>query len=104
MRMADQRFEPKRLRLARTFLGIVQGELGESVGASRQFVHQLESGQRTPSPEMAAALAAALLTEASFFFRPVEAEIAQDSCNFRSLQSSRVRDLEQVISHGALLK
>jgi Zn-dependent peptidase ImmA (M78 family) len=53
---------------------------------------------------MAAALAAALLIEATFFFRPISAEITQESCNFRSLQSSRVRDLEQVISHGELLK
>jgi Zn-dependent peptidase ImmA (M78 family)/DNA-binding XRE family transcriptional regulator len=104
MMMADQKFEPKRLRLARTFLGIVQGELGETVGASRQFIHQLESGQRTPSSEMAAALGAALLVEPSFFFRLPTDDIPQDSCNFRSLASSRVRDLEQVISHGAVLK
>lgn len=101
--MADQNFEPKRLRLARTFFGLAQSELGERVGASRQFVHQLESGVRTPSSEMVDALAAALLVEGSFFYRVVHSEISQDNCNFRSLQSSRVRDLEQVIGHGALL-
>ena len=101
--MADQKFEPKRLRLARTFFGLAQGELGERVGASRQFVHQLESGLRAPSSEMVDALAAALLVEGGFFYRTVDSEISQENCNFRSLQSSRVRDLEQVISHGALL-
>ena len=101
--MADQKFEPKRLRLARTFFGFAQSELGERVGASRQFMHQLEAGLRTPSSEMVDALAAALLVEEEFFYRMSGSEIAQENCNFRSLQSSRVRDLEQVISHGVLL-
>jgi Zn-dependent peptidase ImmA (M78 family)/DNA-binding XRE family transcriptional regulator len=101
--MVEQKFEPKRLRLARTFLGYAQSELGERVGASRQFVHQLEVGLRAPSSEMVDALAAALLVEEGFFFRMSDSEISQENCNFRSLQSSRIRDLEQVISHGALL-
>ena len=95
-------FEPKRLRRARTFLGLSLDSLGESVGASRQFLHQFESGQREPNEQMRAALAAALLVEESFFYVPVRG-IAQDQCNFRSLASSRVRDLEQVISHAELL-
>ena len=95
-------FEPRRLRRARTFFGLPLNDLGERIGASRQFLHQLETGQRTPSAETLAALATSLLVESRFFFQPLEG-IAQDHCNFRSLASSRVRDLEQVISHAELL-
>jgi len=101
--MKEKKFEPRRLRLARTFLGFVQNELGERIGVSRQFVHQLESEQRAPSGEMVSALAAALLVSEEFFFRPAEFDIPQENCNFRKLESSRVRDMEQVIAHGELL-
>jgi Zn-dependent peptidase ImmA (M78 family)/DNA-binding XRE family transcriptional regulator len=96
-------FEPKRLRLARTFLGLGQSDLAERVGVSRQFVHQLESRLRSPSADLIPALAAALLVEEDFFFQPLHIDIAQEDCNFRRLESARVRDIEKVIAHGALL-
>lgn len=96
-------FEPKRLKLARQFHGYTQVELGERIGVSRQFLNQLESGVRSPSDDMYAALAAALLVERDFFSKPLAGELEPDDCNFRSLESSRVRDLEQVVAHGSLL-
>lgn len=101
--MKGETFEPKRLRLARQLLGFTQVELGERIGVSRQFLNQLESGQRAPSKEMQEALAAALLVEEDFFSKRVEAELAHDDCNFRKLESSRLRDIEQVLAHGELL-
>ena len=96
-------FEPGRLRLARTFLGMALAELGERVGASRQFIHQFESKVREPNADMLNALAAVLLVEKEFFSRPVSQNIPQEACNFRKLESSRVKDIEQVIAHGELL-
>lgn len=101
--MKDQTFEPRRLKLARQLLGFTQNELGERIGTSRQFLNQLESGQRAPSTDMQDALAAALLVEQDFFAKPLESEPAHDDCNFRKLESSRVRDIEQVLAHAALL-
>ena len=101
--MKDLTFEPRRLKLARQLLGFTQNEIGERIGVSRQFLNQLESGQRTPSKEMQEALAAALLVEQDFFSKPLESEFANDDCNFRKLESSRVRDIEQVLAHAALL-
>lgn len=101
--MAERIFQPQRLRLARTFLGIGQSELGERIGVSRQFIHQLESRQRGPSDEILPALSAALLVEDSFLFRPLSSDVAHDDCNFRKVESARVRDIEQVIGHGVLL-
>src|SRR6266404_4100991 len=101
--MTAPKFDPKRLRIARTFLGFSQSDLAERVGTTRQFIHQLESDLRSPNNEMSAALAAALLVEREFLFQPLQTDIAQEDCNFRRLQSSRVRDIEQVIAHGILL-
>jgi Zn-dependent peptidase ImmA (M78 family) len=80
-----------------------QIELAERVAVSKQYMHQLETRQRSPSDDMLEALAATLLVEKSFFFKPVEPEIAQGDFNFRKLESSRTRDIEQVIAHSALL-
>lgn len=96
-------FEPRRLRLARTFVGLPLQELGERVGVSRQAIHQLEGGHRVPADEMVEALAAALHVEPQFFSRTVTSDIAQRDCNFRKLESTSVREMEQVIAHGALL-
>ena len=101
--MTTRAFESRRLRLARTFLGQTLVQLGERVGTTRQFIHQFESKERTPNDGMIAALAAALLVEPEFLLRPIGQDIPQDACNFRKLQSSRVKDIEQVIAHGELL-
>ena len=53
-------FNGDKLRLARLLAGISLDELGGLVDASRQFIHQLETGAKEPTPEMIAALAAAL--------------------------------------------
>ena len=97
-------FEPKRLRMARQFLGLVLHELGERVGVSRQAIHQFETGQRAPAEEMIDALAAALLVKPAFFFVPLSTEVGRADCNFRKLESTTIRDVEQVIAHGELLK
>ena len=97
-------FEPKRLRIARQFHGFTQVDLGDRVGVSRQYINQLETtGERLPNSEMCEALAAALLVEPDFFSKPLEVELDTDDCNFRSLASRRVRDVDQVLAHGVLL-
>lgn len=78
-------------------------ELGERVGVTRQAIHQIENGQRTPTDDMIEALAAALLVKPDFFFAAVGADVSQTECNFRKLESTTVRQMEQVIAHGALL-
>ena len=101
---ASSPFDPKRLKIARQFHGYTQVELADRVSVSRQFINQLETtGERLPNPEMCEALAAALNVEPSFFTKPLEAELNTDDCNFRSIQSRRMRDVEQVLAHGALL-
>ena len=103
MTTASNPFEPKRLKIARQFHGYTQVELGERIGVSRQFLNQLEAGVRSPSDEMYEVLAASLHVEREFFGKALEVELEPDECNFRSRESSRLRDLEQVIAHGTLL-
>jgi Zn-dependent peptidase ImmA (M78 family)/DNA-binding XRE family transcriptional regulator len=103
MTTASQRFEPRRLKLARSFHGLTLDELGERVSASKQYINQLELGAKTPTDELVEALAAALFVRPVFFFRPPPADISVANSNFRRLRSTRVRDSEQVIAHGVVL-
>jgi len=103
MTTAGQKFEPRRLKLARLFHGLTLEELGERISASRQFINQLEQGSRVPNGALTEALAAALFVKSAFFFRPPPADISVANSNFRRLRSTRVRDSEQVIAHGVVL-
>lgn len=84
-------------------MGLPLQDLGERVGVTRQAIHQLESSGRVPTGEMIEALAAALHVEPQFFSQTVTTDIPQRNCNFRKLESTAVREIEQVIAHGALL-
>jgi len=103
MTTASPTFEPRRLKLARSFHGLTLEELGERIAASRQYIHQLELGAKVPSPELIDALAAALYVKPAFFFRAPPEDISAANSNFRRLRSARVRDSEQVIAHGVVL-
>src|SRR5258708_13407900 len=96
-------FEPNRVRLGGTFLGFAMQELGDRVGVTRQAIHQLEAGHRPPTDDMVGAVAGVLLVEADFFFSGSAPDVSQADCNFRKLESTSVRDMEQVIAHGMLL-
>lgn len=103
MATASPKFEPRRLKLARLFHGLTLEELGERIGASKQFIHQLELGSRPTNSTLIEALAAALFVKPAFFFRADPADISVANSNFRRLRSTRVRDSEQVIAHGVVL-
>src|SRR5580700_2460452 len=100
MTATSPRFEPRRLRLARSFHGLTLEDVGERISASKQFVNQLELGSRMPAEDVVEALAAALFVRPTFFFRSPPADISVANSNFRRLRSTRVRDSEQVIAHG----
>jgi Zn-dependent peptidase ImmA (M78 family)/transcriptional regulator with XRE-family HTH domain len=103
MTTAGQKFEPRRLRVARAFHGLTLEELGERVAASKQYINQLELGAKTPTEDLLDALAAALYVRTSFFFRPPPADISLANSNFRRSRSTTIRDSAQVIAHGVVL-
>ncbi|HEY0801378.1 MAG TPA: XRE family transcriptional regulator, partial [Steroidobacteraceae bacterium] len=99
----NPKFEPLRLRLARSFHGVTLEELGERVAASKQYINQIEQGLKAPSDSLLEALSAALAVKPAFFARTPPADISVANSNFRRLRSARVRDSEQVLAHGVML-
>lgn len=97
---ASTTFQSERLRLARHFWGLSQADLGERVGVSRQFIHQLETG-KPPSNDMLLALADALDVYPGFFFESTE-EVAPEHCHFRKLHKTPMAVAQQAIAHGSL--
>lgn len=103
MTMAGNKFEPRRLKLARSFHRMTLDELGSRVCASKQYVNQVERGLKVPADDLVAAIADVLDVRPEFFFRSPPADISTENSNFRRLRSTRVRDSEQLIAYGVVL-
>jgi Zn-dependent peptidase ImmA (M78 family)/DNA-binding XRE family transcriptional regulator len=85
--MPERSFHPERLRLARQLSGLSLEAVGDGVGISRQYLHQLETGARDPSPDLKSALAAMLDVAVSFFESPLINQVQVDHCHFRKLRT-----------------
>lgn len=101
--MVTSAFHGERLRLARVALGLTLDQLGARVSATRQYLNQLEQGLKTPTDEMAAALAAALGVGEHFFSIPSSAGISPEQCHFRKQRTTPVSVVSQVLARGTLL-
>lgn len=93
---------PPRLRLARQFRGWTQAELGDAVGVTRQFIHQLESAQKPPPELLRPRLASELGFESRFFAAPITIELRDDECHFRKRRTTPVHTRTRVLAHGSL--
>jgi Zn-dependent peptidase ImmA (M78 family)/DNA-binding XRE family transcriptional regulator len=102
--MGQSAFQGERLRLARMAVGVTLDELGSRVSATRQYLNQLEQGIKTPTSEMAEALADALAVEQRFFFLPVVSGIRPEQCHFRKQRTTPVSIVSQVLARGTLLE
>ena len=97
-------FIGSKLRLARLFHGYTQADLGGLLSASRQYIHQLESGiKNKPADDMLDAMLDVLEVNESFFYTSVFNQVEVEQCHFRKQKSSLVSTTNQVISHGTLL-
>lgn len=95
-------FQPARLRLARLFHGLTHAELGARVSSSRQFLHQLESGIKTPNELMVNVLSEQLEVEPSFFFIPIAEDVVEQQCHFRKQRTTPAKITQQVLARGTL--
>jgi len=102
MREGAEADYPPRLRLARQFRGITQAELGESIGVTRQFIHQLESGLKPPPEAIRENLAEVLGFESRFFLCPIAVELRDDECHFRKRKTTPLHVRSRVLAHGSL--
>lgn len=70
-----------RLRVARTFRGLDQGELGRRLGVGRALVGQFEAEARRPAPELVGRLAAELGFAEAFFELPFAVDVRAEECH-----------------------
>jgi Zn-dependent peptidase ImmA (M78 family)/transcriptional regulator with XRE-family HTH domain len=97
-------FYGDRLRAARTFQGLSLQELGDIVCTTRQYIQQLENESKgPPSPDLYAALAAALDVAPNFFAMPRLNVVSEVQCHFRSARTTSATLRRQAIEHGDFL-
>lgn len=97
------RIAGEQLRLARLANGYSLEEVGEQVGASRQFIHQLETNARSPSEETVNALAHVLGVTPAFLAEPVPSSVRPEQCHFRGLANRPASVTSQILARGTLL-
>lgn len=93
----------EQLRLARLAHGYSLEEVGERVGATRQFIQQLETGARSPSDDLVAALADELGVTLPFLAEPMPSTVRPEQCHFRGHVNRPASITSQVLARGTLL-
>lgn len=100
---ASEGFAGEQLRLARLAFGKSLDELGHAVGATRQYLHQLETGAKLPTDEMAEALASVLGVSRRFFSIRNRSAVRPEDCHFRKQATTPAAITSQVLARGTLL-
>lgn len=96
-------FNGNELRLARLTCAWPLEELAVKVGATRQYIHQLETGAKLPTQEMKAALADALGVQPSFFASVAGGSVKPEQCHFRPKAATPQFAISQVLARGSML-
>lgn len=96
-------FHGDNLRLARLMSGISLNDLGERVGTTRQYIHQLETTDKVPSSDLIMALAFELKTDEDFFFTPIGNQVKEEECHFRRQKSTLVSSRRECAAWATLL-
>ncbi len=91
-----------RVRLARSFHGWTQAELGERIGVTHQYVGYVEAGHKQPTPLTVEAIADTTGFDVGFFHRPLLDEFRDEECHFRRRASTPVSVRTRVLAHGTL--
>lgn len=84
---------PQRLRRAREMRGITQAELANEVGIDQSHIAFLETGMRSPSPDVLESLSEFLGLPASYFRQPVKAFLSEGSLRYRAKSTLRRREI-----------
>ncbi|GAA3708679.1 XRE family transcriptional regulator [Sphingomonas cynarae] len=102
MEMGDT-FAGDQLRLARLAHGLTLEDLGGQIGATRQYLHQLENGSKTPSYDTVELLADVLGVTKSFFYNLTQSPVQPEQCHFRKQATTPASITSQVLARGTLL-
>src|SRR3954467_178380 len=99
----DNKIAGEQLRLARLVHGYSLEQVADLIGATRQFIHQLETHARTPSDETIDALADVLGVTPEFLRSPLPSSVRPEQCHFRSLSNRPASVTSQILARGTLL-
>lgn len=97
-------FNGDKLRLARLLNGYTQKQLGDCVSVSRQFIHQMESDDKSPANDVLEALCEALKVECKFFEKPVGNDVKFEQCHFRKRRTTPVGLSHRVLSFSTVFE
>lgn len=100
----ENKFLGEKLRLARLLNGMTLKELGESVTASRQFIHQLEGGTRAPAEDMLYALSEVLSVNRGFFFKELINDVKYEQCHFRKRKTTPAALANRVCAYSTIFE
>jgi Zn-dependent peptidase ImmA (M78 family) len=96
-------FKGEQLRLARLAFGFSLEDVGAKIGATRQFIHQLEVEAKSPSRESVVELARALGVTPRFFSTWQRATVRPEQCHFRKQATTPASITSQVLARGSIL-
>ncbi len=93
--MSKNNFYGEKLRLARLNANISLNDLGKRVKASRQYIHQLETADKSPAHDLLEALCFELNVVSSFFESPIHNYVKDEECHYRKLKSVPVTAIRE---------
>lgn len=97
-------FNGDNLRIARLMSGISLNELGERVGTTRQYIHQLETtDKKIPTKDLVEALAYELGVDSNFFCYPLGNQVKEEECHFRKLKTTLVSSRRESAARATLM-
>ena len=96
-------FNGLELKLLRQFNQLSLEELGQHLECTRQYVHKVETGQTTPSPQFIQQ-AAAYFNVPEGLFTHLKPVLQEEQIHFRSLRSTKVATKQIVIARGEYIK
>lgn len=97
-------FNGDNLRIARLTSGMSLNELGERVGTTRQYIHQLETtDKKAPTKDLVEALAYELGVDSRFFCYPIGNQVKEEECHFRKLKTTLVSSRRESTAHATLM-
>ena len=99
----ERPFRGEQLRLARLAFGYSLDEVGAAVGATRQFIHQLEIEAKAPSRDLVNELSCALGVTPRFFSASPRATVRPEQCHFRKQATTPASITSQVLARGSML-
>lgn len=100
----SSKFNGDNLRNARLLLGISLSELGDRVGTTRQYIHQLETAEnKAPTKELLDALSYELGVTSSFFSCPNRNQVKEEECHFRKRRSTLVSSRRESVARATLM-